>query len=110
MENALRERMSIYLMFCKKSNCKNSSLKHFPKATFSLLQEFHDWFPKELLKGLPPLRRIEHHIDLVPMPPIPNYPTYRCSLKETKELQRFLSNFWKTLWGKIGTKLLFSTY
>nr|GMD66171.1 Transposon Ty3-I Gag-Pol polyprotein [Ipomoea batatas] len=50
--------------------------------------EFGDVFPKELPKGLPPLRGIEHHIHLVPGAPIPNCPAYRCSPEETKEIQR----------------------
>nr|GLL35351.1 hypothetical protein CRG98_025527 [Ipomoea trifida] len=38
--------------------------------------------------GLPPIRGIEHQIDLVPGAPIPNRPAYRCSPDETKEIQK----------------------
>ena len=42
---------------------------------------------------MPPLRGIEHHIDLI------------VSDSDTK----ILSHFWRTFWGKLETKLLFST-
>jgi hypothetical protein len=38
----------------------------------SLLQEFEDVFPKEMPSGLPPIKGIEHQIDLVPGAIIPN--------------------------------------
>ena len=53
-----------------------------------LIKEFEDVFPNELPKGLPPLRGIEHQIDLIPGAPLPNKPAYRCNPLETKELQR----------------------
>ncbi|KAJ9536696.1 hypothetical protein OSB04_un000081 [Centaurea solstitialis] len=53
-----------------------------------LLGEFSDVFPEELPKGLPPLRGIEHAIDLVPGAPLPNKPAYRCDPEASKELQR----------------------
>ncbi|GKE21614.1 putative nucleotidyltransferase, ribonuclease H [Tanacetum coccineum] len=37
-----------------------------PKAMIPLLEEFSDVFPDELPDGLPPLRNIQHHIDLEP--------------------------------------------
>ncbi|XP_074298803.1 uncharacterized protein LOC141629745 [Silene latifolia] len=53
-----------------------------------LLEEFGDVFPDELPAGLPPIRGIEHQIDLVPGSTLPNKAAYRCNLEETKELQR----------------------
>src|SRR4051812_5520560 len=40
----------------------------------SLLQEFDDVIPEELPHGLPPIRGIEHQIDLVLGATIPNQP------------------------------------
>jgi hypothetical protein len=37
-----------------------------PRAITNLLQEFKNIFPTEIPLGLPPLRRIEHQIDLIP--------------------------------------------
>jgi hypothetical protein len=47
------------------------------KIERSLLQEFEDVFPHNTPSKLPPLRGIEHQIDLVPGASIPNCPTYR---------------------------------
>ncbi|KAK1632336.1 hypothetical protein QYE76_006651 [Lolium multiflorum] len=139
------------------------------------MKEFGDVFPEEVPAGLPPLRGIEHQIDLIPGASLPNRAPYRTNPEETKEIQKqeshagglmghfgrektllmladhfywpkmrrdvdryvkrcitcnksksklkphvpktivsdrdvkFMSYFWKTLWRKLGTKLLFST-
>ena len=52
-----------------------------------LLQEFADVFPDELPPRLPPLRGIEHRIDLIPGAPLPNKAPYRVNPNETKEIQ-----------------------
>ncbi|XP_065873481.1 uncharacterized protein [Euphorbia lathyris] len=51
-------------------------------------KEYQDVMPEELPEGLPPIRGIEHQIDLVPGAVIPKRPAYRCNPEETKELQR----------------------
>jgi hypothetical protein len=52
------------------------------------MQEFDDVFPEDIPNGLPPLRGIEHQIDLVPGALIPNHPTYKSNPEKMKELQR----------------------
>ncbi|KAK1681376.1 hypothetical protein QYE76_042224 [Lolium multiflorum] len=99
--------------------------------------EFQDVFPDELPHGLPPLRGIEHRIDLIPGAPLPNRAAYRTNPEDTKEIQRqiqdllakgevvrlhgipasivsdrdvkFMSYLWKSLMAKFGVKLLFSS-
>ncbi|KAK1610384.1 hypothetical protein QYE76_034057 [Lolium multiflorum] len=138
-------------------------------------KEFGGVFPEEVPAGLPPLRGIEHQIDLIPGASLPNRAPYRTNPEETKEIQKqeshagglmghfgrektllmlannfywpkmrrdvdkyvkrcitcnksksklkphvpktivsdrdmkFMSYFWKMLWKKLGTKLLFRT-
>ena len=59
-----------------------------PVEMLRLLEEFKDVTPDELLSGLPPVRGIEHQIDLVPGASLPNRAAYRASPEETKELRR----------------------
>ncbi|XP_074278242.1 uncharacterized protein LOC141601835 [Silene latifolia] len=51
-------------------------------------EEFADVFLNDLPPGLPPLRGIEHQIDLIPGASLPNKAPYRCNPEETKEMQR----------------------
>nr|XP_027122206.1 uncharacterized protein LOC113739161 [Coffea arabica] len=61
---------------------------NIPLEVVSLLQEYADIFPEDVPSGLPPLRSIEHQIDFIPRASLPNRPTYKSNLEETKELQR----------------------
>ena len=59
-----------------------------PPVVANLLQEYADVFLKDLPPGLPPLRGIEHQIDLIPGAQLPNRAPYRTNPDETKEIQR----------------------
>jgi hypothetical protein len=58
-----------------------------PHAITNLLQEFKDVFPVEIPPGLPPLRGIEHQIDMISDASLPNRAAYRTNSEETKEIQ-----------------------
>jgi hypothetical protein len=59
-----------------------------PPIVADILQEYANIFPSEVPVGLPPLRDIEHQIDLIPGASLPNRPPYRTNPEETKEIQR----------------------
>ena len=56
------------------------------------MKEFADIFPTELPKQLPPQRKIDHSIDLVPGAEPPSRPTYWFSYVEMNELKKQLSD------------------
>jgi len=73
------------IVFTKKAYHNTNDLDHVvPSVVVSLLQEFKDVFPEDISNGLPLLRRIEHHIELVPGPVIPNQQAYRRMCFERK--------------------------
>jgi hypothetical protein len=58
-----------------------------PPAVANILQEYEDIFPQDVAPGLPPIRGIEHQIDLIPGALLPNRAPYCTNPKETKEIQ-----------------------
>ncbi|XP_065866582.1 uncharacterized protein [Euphorbia lathyris] len=76
------------LLLIYKEAYVNQADNVLPSSCVPLLQEYQDVMPEDLPEGFPPIRGIEHQIDLVPGAVIPNRPAYRCNPEETKELQR----------------------
>jgi hypothetical protein len=57
-----------------------------PRAITNLLQKFKDVFPAKIPSGLPPLKGIEHQIDLIPGASLPNRDAYSTNPEETEEI------------------------
>ncbi|RDX87211.1 hypothetical protein CR513_31351, partial [Mucuna pruriens] len=64
----------VYNEACLNSKIDPSSL---PTSILSLLQDIQDVFPNEIPSGLPSIRGIEYHIDLILGAVLVNRPTYR---------------------------------
>ncbi|XP_023645768.1 uncharacterized protein LOC111832601 [Capsella rubella] len=68
---------------------------YVPDEIKSILEKYKDVFPEELPKGLPPIRGIEHQIDLIPGAQLPNRLAYRVNPDEAKELERQVADLMK---------------
>ncbi|XP_071914044.1 uncharacterized protein [Coffea arabica] len=91
----------VLLMICKHVFWNVDELdKALPSSVVALLQEFEDVFPDKIPDGLPPIRGIEHQIDLIPGALLPNKPTYQIGPEETKELQRQVEGLLGKGWVK----------
>ena len=57
------------------------------KSLEKLIQEYRDLFPEKLLKGVPPTREVQHHIDVEPGSKPPYRPPYWLGPAEQDELE-----------------------
>jgi hypothetical protein len=77
-----------YALVCKDTLTSIHDMQHsLPPAVANILQEYSDVFPSEIQAGLPPIRGIEHQIDLIPGASLPNRAPYRTNPEEMKEIQ-----------------------
>jgi hypothetical protein len=62
-----------YALVCKDALISIHDMQHsLTLAVANILQEYSNVFPSEILVGLPPIRGIEHQIDLIPGASLPN--------------------------------------
>jgi hypothetical protein len=59
-----------------------------PTEFSAMLEEFQDIMPDEIPNQLPPMREVQHAIDLIQGSTLPNLPHYRMSPTENEELSR----------------------
>ncbi|XP_022851801.1 uncharacterized protein LOC111373499 [Olea europaea var. sylvestris] len=84
-ERTLKEDSVVFAVVVMEVSSKSPILT--PDEVQSVLQEFRDVFPEYLPDILPPLRDIQHAIDLVPGSSLPNLPHYRMNPTEHPEFQ-----------------------
>ena len=88
-QQALLETPVMFILVCKAVvERMQQTIDVLPIALQQLLQRFAEVFPEELPSQLPPLRDIQHAIDLVPSSTLPNLPYYRMRPTEHQELQQ----------------------
>jgi hypothetical protein len=75
----------VVYVLVSKDHCKGEEV---PEEAKGLMEEFVDVFSVEQPDELPPLRDIQHQIDLVLGSSLPNRPHYRMSPKEHEDLRR----------------------
>ena len=76
------------LALVEKEVISDSTIVDVPLEVKNLLDDFVDMVLDELPSELPPLRDIQHAIDLVLGSQLPNLPHYRINPKEREELNR----------------------
>ena len=83
-----KETQLIHLMVVKgEVESRDLVVAQTPVEVQTLFKEFDDAIPKDLLTKLPPIRNIQHYIDLIPSVSLPKLPRYRMSSKENKILR-----------------------
>jgi hypothetical protein len=65
----------------------SNSIDDFPEEVQQLLDNFDDIVVDELPNSLPPIRSINHHIDLMLGEILPNKSTYRLTPQENEEVK-----------------------
>ncbi|KAI0495130.1 hypothetical protein KFK09_025277 [Dendrobium nobile] len=86
--HAWRDSSKILALIVKEQVAKEEI--NIPVTVKALLEQYADVGPNELPAELPPLRHIQHNIDLIPGAIIPNLPHYRLCPKEQKILQQIV--------------------
>lgn len=88
----VKESKEVHLLIVKEFLAvgRDESKSKIPDVILKLLSGFQDIMPEELPNELPPMRDIQHAIDLVPGASLPNLPHYRMNPKESAVLQQMV--------------------
>ena len=78
----------LFVLMCKGILISPNDITSFPSVVSHLLQDYEDDFSKETPARLPPIRGIEHQINLIPGATLPNCPPYRTNPEKMTEKQR----------------------
>ena len=87
-ENESKETKVIFALIARKVEEFKEQDKEYPTNVCKILDDFSDLWPTELPNQLPPMRDIQHAIDLIPDASLPNLPAYRMNPTEHDELKR----------------------
>jgi hypothetical protein len=71
----------------------SNSMDDLPKEVQDLLDNFADVVVDELPNSLPPIKSINHHIDLTPVASLLNKATYRLTPQENEEVKNQVQEF-----------------
>ena len=66
----------------------STKVDDLPDEIQELLEEYIDIVVDELPRSLPPMRSVNHHIDLIPGASFPNKAAYRLTPQENEEVKR----------------------
>ena len=83
MEVAIKESRVVHALVVKQvlTPGEEQKLVEHPAEVKVILEAFSGIMPEDLPERLPPMRDIQHHIDLIPVTGLPNLPHYRMNPK-----------------------------
>jgi len=82
VERAISKSKPLFALLIVESN-NSEEVEPLHLLTQSLLEEFEDVFSNDLSPGLPPIRGIEHQVDLLPGAPLSSKLAYKCNPNES---------------------------